>query len=157
MVAPYDVRQSGFSGGGINVITRSGANAFSGTGYLYSRNEGLVGSGIDDVPIATFFDRQQGASVGGPLARNRAFFFANFESQRRETPAGYSLDGSSGVDFGRLADAQRIVRSSRAAATATTFPAGSERSSAGTRTTSSSSAPTSTCRRGSASRCGTTT
>ena len=110
VVAPYDVRQSGFSGGGINVITRSGANAFSGTGYFFSRNEGLVGSGIDDVPIATFFDRQQGASVGGPLARNRAFFFANFESQRRETPVGYSLDGSSGVDFGRLAEAQRIVQ-----------------------------------------------
>ncbi len=110
VVAPYDVRQSGFSGGGINVITRSGSNAFSGTGYFYSRNEGLVGSGVDDVPIATFFDRQQGASVGGPLARNRAFFFANFESQRRETPVGYSLDGSSGVDFGRLADAQRIVQ-----------------------------------------------
>ena len=110
VVAPYDVRQSGFSGGGINVITRSGANAFSGTGYLYSRNEGLVGSGIDDLPIATFFDRQQGASVGGPLVRNRAFFFANIESQRRETPVGYSLDGSSGVDFGRLADAQRIVQ-----------------------------------------------
>ena len=113
VVAPYDVRQSGFSGGGINVITRSGANAFSGTGYFYSRNEGLVGSGIDDVPIATFFDRQRGASVGGPLARNRAFFFANFESQRRETPVGYSLDGSSGVDFGRLAEAQRIAQIAR--------------------------------------------
>ena len=109
VVAPYDVRQSGFSGGGINVITRSGSNRFGGTAYLYSRNQGLVGHGIDDVPIATFFDRQQGASVGGPLVRNRAFFFTNVDIQRRETPVGYSLDGSSGVDFGRLADAQRIV------------------------------------------------
>ena len=106
VVAPYDVRQSGFSGGGINVITRSGSNRFSGTAYLYSRNQGLVGSGVDDVPIATFFDRQQGASVGGPLVRNRAFFFANVDTQRRETPVGYSLDGSSGVDFGRLAEGQ---------------------------------------------------
>ena len=110
VVAPYDVRQSGFSGGGINVITRSGSNSFSGTAYLYNRNEGLVGSGIDDVPIATFFDRQHGASVGGPLARNRAFFFVNVDTQRRETPVGYSLDGSSGVDFGRLAEAQRITQ-----------------------------------------------
>ena len=113
VVAPYDVRQSGFSGGGINVITRSGANTFSGTGYVYSRNEGLVGRGVDDVPIATFFDRQLGASAGGPLVRNRAFFFANVERQRRETPAGYSLDGSSGADFGRLAEAQRIVQIAR--------------------------------------------
>ena len=62
------------------------------------------------MPIATFFDRQQGASVGGPLARNRAFFFANIESRRRATPVGYSLDGSSGVDFGRLAEARRIAQ-----------------------------------------------
>ena len=110
VVASYDVRQGGFSGGGVNVITRSGSNAFSGTAYFYGRGERLVGRGVDDAPIAAFFDRQQGASVGGPLARDRAFFFANVESQRRETPAGYSLDGSSGVDFGRLAEAQRIVR-----------------------------------------------
>ena len=110
VVAPYDVRQSGFSGGGINVITRSGANTFSGTTYLYSRNEALVGAGVDDLPIATFFDRQYGASVGGPIARNRAFFFTNFDRQRRETPVGYSLDGSSGVDFGNLAAAQRIAQ-----------------------------------------------
>ena len=64
--AVSELRQSGFSGGGINVITRSGSSTFSGTGFLYSRNEGLVGSGIDDLPIATFFDRQHGASVGGP-------------------------------------------------------------------------------------------
>lgn len=110
VVASYDVRQSGFSGGGVNVITRSGSNAFSGTGYFYGRGQGLVGGGVDDTPIAAFFDRQQGAAAGGPLARNRAFFFANVESQRRETPAGYSLDGSSGVDFGRLAEARRIVQ-----------------------------------------------
>ena len=109
VVAPYDVRQSGFSGGGINVITRSGSNRFSGTAYVYSRNQGLVGRGVDDAPIATFFDRQHGASAGGPLVRNRAFFFANIDVQRRETPAGYSLDGASGVDFGRLAEGRRIV------------------------------------------------
>ena len=114
VVAPYDVRQSGFSGGGVNVITRSGSNRYSGTAYLYSRNQGLVGRGIDDVPIATFFDRQQGASVGGPLARNRAFFFANVDVQRRETPVGYSLDGSSGIDFGYLAEARGIAEVARA-------------------------------------------
>ena len=113
VVAPYDVRQSGFSGGGINVITRSGSNRFSGTAYVYNRNEGLVGDGIDDVPIATFFDRQAGVSLGGPLVRNRAFFFANVDLQRRETPVGYSLDGSSGVDFGKLTEAQRITEVAR--------------------------------------------
>ena len=106
VVAPYDVRQSRFSGGGIKVITRSGANRFSGTAYLYSPNDGLVGRGIDDVPIATFFDRQQGANVGGPLVRNRAFFFANAAAG----DAGRLLARRVvRVDFGRLAEGRRIV------------------------------------------------
>ena len=43
LVSPYDVRQGGFSGGGVNAITKSGANSFSGTGYFFGRNQSLVG------------------------------------------------------------------------------------------------------------------
>ena len=155
VVAPYDVRQSGFSGGGINVITRSGSNAFSGTGYFYSRNEGLVGSGVDALPIATFFDRQQGASVGGPLVRNRAFFLPTSRgSGARPRWATRSTDRR--VSTSAAWPTRSASCRSPTAATATTCPAGSARSSAGTRTTSCSSAPTSTWRRGSVSRCGTT-
>ena len=51
MVAPYDVRQGGFSGGGINAVTKSGANEFFGTVYWFTRNEGLVGDGPDRPPV----------------------------------------------------------------------------------------------------------
>ena len=63
--------------------------------YMF-RNQDWVGNGVDDRPIATFSDKQFGGSIGGPMARNRAFFFGNVEWQRRETPSGWSVDGSSG-------------------------------------------------------------
>ena len=100
VVAPYDVRQGGFSGGGVNAITRSGTNSFHGTAYYFSRSEGLVGDGPDDRPIATFSDKQYGASLGGPLVQDKAFFFANVEFGRKERPSGWSVDGASGQRFG---------------------------------------------------------
>jgi hypothetical protein len=100
VVAPYDVRQGGFSGGGVNAITRSGTNEFHGTAYYFTRSEGLVGDGPDDRPIATFSDKQYGASIGGPIVKDKAFFFTNLEFGRKERPSGWSIDGNSGQTFG---------------------------------------------------------
>jgi hypothetical protein len=109
VVSPYDVRQGGFSGGGVNAITRSGTNEYHGTAYFFRRSEGLVGDGPDERPIAEFSDKQFGASVGGPIARNKAFFFVNVEFGRRKRPSGWSIDGSSGQAFGREAEAARFL------------------------------------------------
>lgn len=109
VVAPYDVRQGNFSGGGINAITRSGSNSFHGAGYYLFRNQDWVGKGPDDRAIATFSDKIGGGSVGGPIVQNRAFFFTNLEWQRRQRPSGWSIDGSSGQSFGRQAEAQRVL------------------------------------------------
>jgi hypothetical protein len=109
VVAPYDVRQGSFSGGGVNAITRSGTNAFHGSGFYVFRDQSLVGDGIDDRPIATFNDKQFGGSFGGPIVRSKAFFFGNLEWGRKETPAGYSISGESGASFGRQAEAQRFL------------------------------------------------
>ncbi|MPY91476.1 MAG: TonB-dependent receptor plug domain-containing protein, partial [Luteitalea sp.] len=107
VVAPYDVRQGGFSGGGMNAITKSGTNSFSGTGYYFGRSQALVGDGITDEPVSDFDDQQFGASVGGPIARNKAFFFTNFDFGRRDTPVGFSADGSSGQDWTAVGDPSR--------------------------------------------------
>lgn len=109
LVSPYDVRQGGFSGGGVNAITKSGANSFFGTAYYFGRSQSLVGDGPNDRPVSEFGDRQYGGSVGGPIVRNRAFFFTNLDYGRRKTPTGWSADGSAGQDFGREAEVQRFL------------------------------------------------
>jgi outer membrane receptor for ferrienterochelin and colicin len=109
LVAPYDVRQGGFSGGGINAITKSGANDFFGTAYWFWRNQGLVGDGPLGTTFGDFTDKQFGASVGGPIMKDKAFFFVNADLARRNVPNGFAIGGSTGQDFGHQAEAQRFV------------------------------------------------
>lgn len=108
VVSPYDVRQSGFSGGGINAITKSGSNALHGTAYAFGRNQKWVGDGITHQPISTFKDKQSGFSAGGKLVENRAFYFANFDFGRKQSPAGVSVDGT-GLKFGNGALVDRFL------------------------------------------------
>jgi len=111
VAAPYDVRQGGFTGGGINAITRSGTNDYHGTVMYEFRNQGLVGDSADRFsdttgqlvspsrPIGTFSEKQFTVSLGGPIVKNKAFFFANVDLTRNKTPSGWSADGSSGQTF----------------------------------------------------------
>jgi hypothetical protein len=108
VVSPYDVRQGGFSGGGINAVTKSGSNALHGTAFFFGRNEDWVGKGITNTPIATFKDKQGGGSIGGPIARNRAFFFGTLDYGRRLKPTGACITGC-GNQFGREAEIDRFL------------------------------------------------
>jgi hypothetical protein len=109
VVSPYDVRQGMFSGGGINLITRSGSNQMRGSTFYVFRNENLVGTGIDKKEISTFGDKQFGGTLGGPIVQNKAFFIGNVDWGRKNTPSGFSASGTSGVAWGHTADVQRIV------------------------------------------------
>jgi hypothetical protein len=116
VVAPYDVRQGGFSGGGVNAVTKSGTNTLSGTGYIFGRNEKLVGAlpsqtdpNAPDTNAGKFKDTQWGGSAGGPLVRNAAFVFGNVDITRRDTPSGFSITGGTGQDWGHQAEAQRFL------------------------------------------------
>jgi hypothetical protein len=108
VVSPYDVRQGGFSGGGINAITRSGSNSLHGTGYFFGRNQDWVGESPTGTKVGQFKDQQFGASVGGPFVRNKAFFFGNLDWSRKDNPSGVSVSGS-GQQFGRDAEIQRFL------------------------------------------------
>jgi hypothetical protein len=91
-VAPFDVRQSGFTGGAINAITRSGTNELKGSAYFYTRNQNLAGKtpvGInsdDRKKLDEFTANLYGVRVGGPIIKDKLFFFVNAEVQREEEP-----------------------------------------------------------------------
>ena len=88
-VAPFDVREGGFTGAGINTVTKSGTNQLKGSIYSFIRNESLVGnkvSGQDVIANPDLVFYQSGFSVGGPIIQNELFFFLNAELERREDP-----------------------------------------------------------------------
>jgi len=87
-LSPYDVRQGGFSGAGINSVTRSGTNQFKGSVYTYIRTPGLQGYNVktQKVPRQDFNYNMRGFSVGGPIIQNKLFFFLSGEQERITTP-----------------------------------------------------------------------
>lgn len=99
VVSPYDVRQGGFTGGGVNVVTRSGTNDFHGSLFYAPRTEQLVGDGPTGVPVSNFDQKQYGGRIGGPIMRDRLFFFGSGEINRRKEPTGIAADGSSQTPF----------------------------------------------------------
>lgn len=90
-LSPYNLKDAGFTGASINTVTRSGTNTFHGSAFYNFRNEGLTGrkagaEGKTQVVTAAFDVKQFGASVGGPIIKNKLFFFANYEGERRTDP-----------------------------------------------------------------------
>lgn len=88
-VSPYDVRQGGFTGAGINTVTRSGTNQFRGTVYDYWKNENNQGYKVANVklPKTDIKFNLRGIAVGGPIIKNKLFFFVSAEQVRQELPA----------------------------------------------------------------------
>ncbi len=99
-LAPYDVRQSGFTGAGINAITRSGTNEISASVYRFWRNENFVGKKVGDATVTqnNFNQSQQGFRIGGPIIKNKLFYFLNAEMERRDDPATTMIAGRPGLD-----------------------------------------------------------
>ncbi len=102
VLAPYDVTLGGFAGGGINAVTRSGTNTFEGSAYYFLRNQGLAGKTPTDddnaerTKLADFTAQTFGFRLGGPLIKNKLFFFTNVELQRDESPRPFIASTYSG-------------------------------------------------------------
>ena len=102
-VTPYDVRQSGFTGGAINAVTKSGTNDFKGTVYTYLSNESLKGDHIGDTNLNV--EKSQyytyGASLGGAIIKNKLFFFVNgeYEDNVSAGPTAIARTDASQVNF----------------------------------------------------------
>ncbi|MCR5657732.1 MAG: carboxypeptidase regulatory-like domain-containing protein [Bacteroidales bacterium] len=90
-ITPFDVRHSGFTGGAINAVTKSGTNNWHVSVYDYFTNDGLIGTkyGVKDelgnypdrLKLSSSLDNTVGISVGGPIVKDKLFFFVNFEYQ----------------------------------------------------------------------------
>ncbi len=100
VVSPYDVTLGGFAGAGINAVTKSGTNKWMGDIYYYMQNENLAGKTNKTISesldserekLDEFSNKLYGASVGGPLVKNKVFFFGNVEIQRDETPVPFDF------------------------------------------------------------------
>ena len=103
-VAPFDVREGGFTGAGINTVTKSGTNTFGGSVYNFSRSEVLQGNSVAGSDVVANPDlnyNQAGFTLSGPLAYNKAFFFINYERERRIDPgSNFVADEDGNVEFG---------------------------------------------------------
>jgi outer membrane receptor protein involved in Fe transport len=87
-IAPFDVRQGSFTGAGVNAVTRSGTNKFSASVYDFYRNQNFVSSKVSDTNqrIANFKLNNVGFRFGGPIVKDKLFFFVNAERERRTDP-----------------------------------------------------------------------
>jgi hypothetical protein len=100
-VSPYDIKQGGFTGGAINMITKGGTNDFHGSAYGFTRNQKYFGSDVPQAygdavykPLSPSDQSQIGGSLGGPILKNKLFFFAAGEGNKLSAPTGGSADGS---------------------------------------------------------------
>ena len=101
VISPYDVRQTNFIGGGVNAITKSGTNKFVGTAYVYHRNENMRGNQVAGVEVAGARERDRnttyGFTLGGPIIKNKLFFFVNAEYSQTPSVAVRWRPSTNGV------------------------------------------------------------
>lgn len=119
VISPYDVRQTNFIGGGVNAITKSGTNTFKGSAYVYHRNENMRGNQVAGTEIAGARDRDRnttyGMTLGGPIIKNKLFFFVNAEYTKTPSVAvrwRASADGEGNADkylsYAKISDMERV-------------------------------------------------
>ena len=119
VISPYDVRQTNFIGGGVNAITKSGTNTFKGSAYVYHRNENMRGNQVAGTEIAGARDRDRnttyGFTLGGPIIKNKLFFFVNAEYSQTPSVAVRWRASENGVgnadkylSYTTVADMERV-------------------------------------------------
>ena len=112
VIAPFDVRQSGFTGGGINAITKSGTNQLKGSAYAFYKNQDFFGksAGVENEGKRTKLNSQYeytvGATLGGAIVKNKLFYFLNAEYTDEQYPSRYLVGDGSRVSE---ASAQKVA------------------------------------------------
>jgi Carboxypeptidase regulatory-like domain len=110
-LAPYDVTQAGFTGAGINTVTKSGSNKFTGTVYGFYRNQSLTGKKVakNKLVVPDLSQLQAGFAVGGAIIKNKLFYFVSFETEQRSDEAS-SYVAQTGSNAGK-SNTSRVLES----------------------------------------------
>jgi len=101
-LTPYDVRESGFIGGAVNAVTKSGTNEFSGSLYTYLTDERLRGNKVGD----EYFEKspsqykRYGLTFGGPIIKDKLFFFVNYDKEKTIQPGPSRVASTDGIGNG---------------------------------------------------------
>lgn len=106
VLSPYDITQGGFTGGGINAITKSGTNSFHGALYGVYQNQNYMGKNVAYNPTinqssyGNFENKTFGAALGGAIIKNKLFFYANYERYEKSSPLTFDpTQAGSGSNF----------------------------------------------------------
>jgi len=108
-IAPYDVSYGNFVGGNINIVTKSGTNEFTGTAYAFGTSDSLSGDTSDgeDLALGDFSEEYYGFTFGGPIVKDKLFFFVNYEKFETDRPSNtQTIDNIDGVE---QADIDRAI------------------------------------------------
>ncbi len=97
-LAPYDVTQAGFTGAGVNTVTKSGSNNFAGTAYVFYRNESFTGKKVNKskLVVPDLNQLQTGFTLGGAIKKNKLFYFVSIETEQRQDEATSYVPQNSG-------------------------------------------------------------
>ncbi|AIM37295.1 TonB-dependent receptor [Sphingobacterium sp. ML3W] len=111
-VTPYDVRQSGFTGASINAVTRSGRNDFFGTAFYTGRSDKQQGTRVNDIltQVNDLSVKQYGFSLGGPIIKNKLFFFVNLEQMKQTEPGPTKVASNKSQVYGAPGTPSYIAR-----------------------------------------------
>ncbi|MFI5452723.1 TonB-dependent receptor domain-containing protein [Pedobacter sp. UC225_61] len=111
-VTPYDVRQTGFTGGSVNAVTRSGGNKFFGNVFYTMRGDDQQGRKIGDYTIQNLQkldEKNYGASFGGPIIKDKLFFFVNYEKKLTKAPGSTRIAATPSLPYGSISTVTRTT------------------------------------------------
>lgn len=111
-VTPYDVRQTGFTGGSVNAVTRSGGNKFFGNIFYTMRGDDQQGRKIDNYRIPSLQpldEKNWGASLGGPIIKDKLFFFVNAEFKLTKAPGSTRIAATPQTPYGSISTVTRTT------------------------------------------------
>ncbi|KQC02134.1 TonB-dependent receptor domain-containing protein [Pedobacter sp. Hv1] len=116
-VTPYDVRQTGFTGGSVNAVTRSGTNKFSANAFYTMRGDEQQGQKIGDYKIPSLQkldEKNYGFSLGGPIIKDKLFFFVNGEFKKTAAPGSNRIASTPQLPYGAPGTPSTVTQTTEA-------------------------------------------